>query len=317
MRSHVVHQSRTSSRKIDLASGSVLQLAEVASFLRPVPSRPIRSLGADRKLPTSKRDQIAIHRLLSSTMAPRGTPATSSSTPAPSDTHPPGNTPDGGDTGGEDRDVASASPPPRPSQSEHSEEEEDEPGQGDLEEEVDDEDGPDDNGPSKDPEDPLAAKPRKTPVTSFLSLERASTLQSQGDLPSGRAVDFSGQVVAPAVYEVPPEFLSSVRVRLVGIPATERHNDGKTYTQNGYGGLDALVQMESLGTGDLARLYDFFGEDDDIHDFLLAPRVSPLPADELEPVLNGIGVRREMASILTEFGSENLAQRVFGTVSVL
>jgi hypothetical protein len=104
---------------------------------------------------------------------------------------------------------------------------------------------------------------------------------------------------------------------LVGIPATERHNDGKTYTQDGYGGLEALVQTESLGTGDLARLYVFFGEDDDIHDFLLAPRVTPLPADELEPVLNSIGVRREMASILTEFGPENLAQRVFGTVSVL
>jgi hypothetical protein len=206
MRSHVVHQSRTSSRKIDLASGSVLQPAEVASFLRPVPNRPIRSLGADRKLPTSKRDQIAIHRLLSSTMAPRGTSATGSSTPAPSDSHPPSNTPDGGDTGGGDRDVASASSPPLPSQSEHSEEEEDEPGQDDLEEEVDDEDGPDDNAPSKDPEDPPAAKPHKTPVTSFLSLEHAATLRSHGDLPSGRAVDSSGQVVAPAVYEVPPEF---------------------------------------------------------------------------------------------------------------
>jgi chromosome segregation ATPase len=104
---------------------------------------------------------------------------------------------------------------------------------------------------------------------------------------------------------------------LLGIPATERHNDSKTYTQNGYGGLEALDQMKSLLTGDLARLYDFFGEDDDIHDFLLAPRVTPLPADELEPVLNSIGVRREMASILTEFGPENLAQRIFGTVSVL
>jgi len=191
-------------------------------------------------------------------MAPRGTPATGSSTPAPSDSHPPGNTPDGGDTGGGDRDVASASPPPLPSQSEHSEEEEDEPEQDNLEEEIDDEDGPDDNAPSKDPEDPPAAKPHKTPVTSFLSLEHTATLRSHGDLPSGRAVDSSGQVVAPAVYEVPPEFPSSERVQLVGIPATERHNDGKTYTQNGYGGLEALVQMESLGTGDLARLSDFF-----------------------------------------------------------
>jgi hypothetical protein len=247
-------------------------------------------------------------------MAPRGTPAAGSSNPAPSDSHTPGNTPGGGDTGGDGRDVVPTSPPPPPAQSEHNEEKEDEPGQDDLEEEVDDEDGPDDNSPLKDPEGPPVTKPHKAPVASFLSLEHASVL---ADLSSGRAVDPSGQVVAPVVYDVPPEFPSSECVRLVGIPATERHNDGKTYTQNGYGGLEALVQMESLGTGDLARLYAFFGEDDAIHDFLLVPRVTPLPADELEPVLNGIGVRREMASILTEFGPENLAQRVFGTVSVL
>jgi hypothetical protein len=52
-------------------------------------------------------------------------------------------------------------------------------------------------------------KPHKTPVANFLSLEHASARRSQGDLSSGRAVDPNGQVVAPTVYDVPPEFSSS------------------------------------------------------------------------------------------------------------
>jgi len=148
----------------------------------PCPKSSNQIFGVDWKLPTSKRDQIAITpwRLVApqrpaqaTRLRPTRTPQATLQVEA---------------TLTVDRDVASASPPPPLSQSEHSEEEEDEPGQDDLEE-VSDEDGPDDNGPSKDPEDPPVTKPHKTPVTSFLSLEHASTLQSQGDLPSGRAVN--------------------------------------------------------------------------------------------------------------------------------
>lgn len=75
--------------------------------------------------------------------------------------------------------------------------------------------------------------------------------------------------------------------------------------------------MDSLGISDLARLYDFFGEDDDIHEFVLTPREETLPDDELDLQRHFIDLQREVASITTEFGSDHLAQRVFRTVSVL
>ncbi|KAJ8544514.1 hypothetical protein ON010_g11753 [Phytophthora cinnamomi] len=102
-----------------------------------------------------------------------------------------------------------------------------------------------------------------------------------------------------------------------GIPATERHNDGKTFLQDGFGGLEALVQMGSLGATELAHIYDCFEEDDVISDFILTSREDPLSESELMAQLKSFRAERELASILSQFDAMQLAYRTFGTVSLL
>uniref|UniRef100_H3GG29 Uncharacterized protein n=1 Tax=Phytophthora ramorum TaxID=164328 RepID=H3GG29_PHYRM len=165
--------------------------------------------------------------------------------------------------------------------------------------------------------DAPSGRPSAQTPSRLLLLDRPLALQDENTLPSGRDIPRDRQLPAPARYEVPPEHTSGRQVRLVGVPATENHNDGKTFTQNGYGGLEALMQMNELTIGSLAQLYDFFDENVDIHDYVLTPRKKPLSEDDMEHQLNHVSLKREIASILTEFGLENLAQQVFGTVDVL
>ncbi|GMF52960.1 unnamed protein product [Phytophthora fragariaefolia] len=110
---------------------------------------------------------------------------------------------------------------------------------------------------------------------------------------------------------------SDLTVRVVGVPATEIHNDGRNFLRDGFGGLEALVQMESLGATALAVLYDFFDDNDVIGDFILTPRETSLTATELSRQLKNFAVKRELASILSQFDSKQLALLTFGTVSLL
>ncbi|GMG16135.1 unnamed protein product [Phytophthora fragariaefolia] len=146
-----------------------------------------------------------------------------------------------------------------------------------------------------------------------ISVDRANTLQALGLLPSERGSS-SGM---PEVVEIPPGEPSDPTVRVVGVPATECHNDGRTFLQDGFGGLEALVQMEILGATELAVLYDFFDDNDIIGDFILTPRETPLTATELSSQLKNFAVKRELASILSQFDFKQLALRTFGTVSLL
>ncbi|GMF69881.1 unnamed protein product [Phytophthora fragariaefolia] len=75
--------------------------------------------------------------------------------------------------------------------------------------------------------------------------------------------------------------------------------------------------MESLGATELAVLYDFFDDNGIIGDFILTPRETPLTATELSSQLKNFTVKREPASILSQFDSKQLALRTFGTVSLL
>ncbi|GMF16761.1 unnamed protein product [Phytophthora fragariaefolia] len=75
--------------------------------------------------------------------------------------------------------------------------------------------------------------------------------------------------------------------------------------------------MESLGATELAVLYDFFDDNDVIGDFILTPRETPLTVTELSSQLKNFAVKREFASILSQFDSKQLALRTFGTVSLL
>ncbi|OWZ22669.1 hypothetical protein PHMEG_0002583 [Phytophthora megakarya] len=110
---------------------------------------------------------------------------------------------------------------------------------------------------------------------------------------------------------------SRCHVRLVGIPATRDHIKAGALVEDGYGGLETYVQMESLGLEELTRLADHVTDDEDIHDFVLTPREAPLFDNDLDEAIKAVRFQRKMTSILTEFVPDQLSQRVFGTVSLL
>uniref|UniRef100_H3H473 Uncharacterized protein n=3 Tax=Phytophthora ramorum TaxID=164328 RepID=H3H473_PHYRM len=237
-------------------------------------------------------------------MAPTGTsapPASSAQTPSAS---PGDGSPSGGDVAGESPSVPYPTPPPVDDEEEE------------VEEELPEEEEAPDDAADESMDAPSGRSSAQTP-SRLLLLDRALALQGESTLPSGRDIPHDRQLSAPARYEVPPEHTSGKQVRLVGVPATENHNDGKTFTQNGYGGPEALMEMNELTISSLAQLYDFFDENVDIHDYVLTPRKKPLSEDDMEHQVNHVSSKREIASILTEFGPEILAQRVFSTVDVL
>ncbi|GMF56337.1 unnamed protein product [Phytophthora fragariaefolia] len=173
--------------------------------------------------------------------------------------------------------------------------------------------------PSPKPAGPVSDNPPpntdvgETTGPQVINVDRANAVQTLGLLPSGQGSS-SGM---PVVVEIPPGKPSDFTVRVVGVPATESHNDGRIFLQDGFGGLEALVQMESLGATELAVLYDFIDDNDIIGYFILTPREVPLTATELSSQLKNFTVKRELVSILSQFDSKQLALRTFGTVSLL
>ncbi|KAG6612754.1 uncharacterized protein IUM83_03395 [Phytophthora cinnamomi] len=146
-----------------------------------------------------------------------------------------------------------------------------------------------------------------------LNVDRASALQAQGHLPSGQGSSSR----KPSAFSFLVEQPSDVTVRVVGVPATEKHNDGKTFLQVGLGGREASVLMERLGASELVHLYDFFEDNDVVGDYILTPRENPLTESGLTSQLESFAVKRELTSILTQFDAKQLAYRMFGTVSLL
>ncbi|KAG6624052.1 uncharacterized protein IUM83_01720 [Phytophthora cinnamomi] len=104
----------------------------------------------------------------------------------------------------------------------------------------------------------------------------------------------------PSTYSFPAEQPSDVTVRVVGVPATEKHNNGKTFLQDGFGGLEALVQMESLGASELVHLYDFFEDNDVIGDYILTSRENPLSETGLTSQLESFAVKHRVKCRLAE-----------------
>ncbi|OWZ05356.1 hypothetical protein PHMEG_00022570 [Phytophthora megakarya] len=111
---------------------------------------------------------------------------------------------------------------------------------------------------------------------------------------------------APATVTLPPSsaatlaFETTGEARLVGIPATREHLRSGTFVQDGYGGLEVLIQMESLGLRELASLADYVDEGEDIYDYILTPRETPLLGGELDEVVKSVEFQREIASGLVE-----------------
>ncbi|OWY91788.1 hypothetical protein PHMEG_00039489 [Phytophthora megakarya] len=83
-------------------------------------------------------------------------------------------------------------------------------------------------------------------------------------------------------------FETTGEARLVGIPATREHLRSDTFVQDGYGGLEVLIQMESLGLCELASLADYVAEGEDIYDYILTPRETPLLDGELDEVVKSV-----------------------------
>ncbi|KAG6620349.1 uncharacterized protein IUM83_16399 [Phytophthora cinnamomi] len=146
-----------------------------------------------------------------------------------------------------------------------------------------------------------------------LGLDQADSLKAQGHLPCGQG--FVSR--KPGAYAIPAEQPSDLTVRVVGVPATDKHNDGKTFLQDCFGGLEALVQTESLGASELVHLYDFLEDDDVIVDYIVTPRENPLTESGLTSHLECSAGKRELASVLAQFDAKQLAYRTFGTVSLL
>jgi hypothetical protein len=167
----------------------------------------------------------------------------------------------------------------------------------------------DDSSVTETPDNVRKVEAPTRPLTS----DQVQTLRLEGNLPEGKLAP----AVAPARYEPTPAMTSNGVIRIVGVPATQEHLDAGIHTQNGYGGLEALLPMESLSVGDIARLDDFFQPTDNPHDVLLVPRSEPLQESELDVQMRSLDLRREVASIITEFNVPSLAQRVIGTVSLL
>ncbi|OWZ08322.1 hypothetical protein PHMEG_00019155 [Phytophthora megakarya] len=122
---------------------------------------------------------------------------------------------------------------------------------------------------------------------------------------------FSPSTAATLVFETTGE------ARLLGIPATREHLRSDTFVQDGHGGLEVLIQMGSLGLRELASLADYVAEGEDIYDYILTPRETPLLDGELDEVVKSVEFQREIASVLTEFTPDQFSQRVFGTVFIL
>ncbi|GMF64368.1 unnamed protein product [Phytophthora fragariaefolia] len=76
---------------------------------------------------------------------------------------------------------------------------------------------------------PPDAEVGKTEGPQAISVDRATALQTLDLLPSGQGSS-SGM---PVVVEIPPGEPSDITVRVVGVPATESHNDGRTFLQDG------------------------------------------------------------------------------------
>ncbi|KAE9310184.1 hypothetical protein PR003_g20325 [Phytophthora rubi] len=132
-----------------------------------------------------------------------------------------------------------------------------------------------------------------TMVTRFLMEPEARRLETDNSLPA-------------------PEFGPRV-----GVPASNDHLLRHIHARDGYGGLEALVQVEELDHADLLDLQEFFPEDGPpVADLVLRSRTEATPGEELMSALQSLSVQRETAALLSEYGADNLAERTFAIVSL-
>ncbi|KAE9314613.1 hypothetical protein PF008_g19449 [Phytophthora fragariae] len=156
-----------------------------------------------------------------------------------------------------------------------------------------------------------------TMVTRFLTEPEARRLETDNSLPSPE-LGPRGEVVAPTRCDFSMDPSSLGCTRLVDVPASNDHLLRHIHARDGYGGLEALVQVEELDHADLLDLQEFFPEEGPpVADLVLRSRTEATPGEELMSALQSLPVQREMAALLSEYGADNLAERTFATVSLL
>ncbi|KAE8966479.1 hypothetical protein PR002_g28353 [Phytophthora rubi] len=99
-----------------------------------------------------------------------------------------------------------------------------------------------------------------TMVTRFLTEPEARRLETDNSLPSPE-LGPRGEVVAPTRCDFSMDPSSLGCTRLVGVPASNNHLLRHIHARDGYGGLEALVQVEELDHADLLDLQEFFPEE--------------------------------------------------------
>ncbi|KAE8907224.1 hypothetical protein PF005_g28862 [Phytophthora fragariae] len=151
----------------------------------------------------------------------------------------------------------------------------------------------------------------------FLTEQEAKRLEDQKALPLPD-MDSRGDVQAPPrlAFSVDPSTLG--RTRIVGVPSLQDHQLQGFHIRDGYGGLESLIQVEELDHADMLDLRECFSDNNPVvADLILSSRANMAPGDELESTRHSISAQREMATLLSEYGVDRLAERTFSTVSVL
>jgi hypothetical protein len=124
----------------------------------------------------------------------------------------------------------------------------------------------------------------------------------------------SGQL-PPARFDAPAD----VRIpdsKFVGVPATAQDTLGDAFTCDGFGGLEALIGVEGLSEAQVREVARRVAPDASSDRDFLVPRDSEWTAGEFRRLLESPGAKRELASLVRLYGTQDLARRVFWMVTL-
>ncbi|KAE9354689.1 hypothetical protein PF008_g4413 [Phytophthora fragariae] len=106
---------------------------------------------------------------------------------------------------------------------------------------------------------------------------------------------------------------------VVGVPANYLDRLSERFMRNGNGGLEALTFVEAISDEDIQDLSEMTGSRLSIRPELLLPRSADTSTTvvEFRDLLDSLGARRELASLLQHYPVEGLARKVFKLSSLL
>ncbi|KAH7459615.1 hypothetical protein KRP22_004850 [Phytophthora ramorum] len=119
----------------------------------------------------------------------------------------------------------------------------------------------------------------------------------------------------PARFDAP----SSVRipdVKFVGVPATAQDILEDSFTCDGFGGLEALIGVEGLSEAQVREIVQRVAPDAQVDRDFLVPQDSDWTPEEFRTLLESPGAKRELASLVRLYGSQDLARRIFWMVTM-